>query len=31
MSVRSIVMITGLGTAFITDTWITKVVKTLYQ
>jgi len=31
MRVRSIVMITGLGTAFITDTWITKVVKTLYR
>jgi glycosyltransferase involved in cell wall biosynthesis len=31
MKVRSIVMITGLGTAFITDTWITKVVKTLYR
>ena len=24
-------MITGLGTAFITDSWITKVVKTLYK
>ena len=31
MKVRSIVMITGLGTAFITDNWITKVVKTLYR
>jgi len=31
MRVRSIVMITGLGTAFITDTWITKVVKALYR
>ena len=31
MNVRSIVMITGLGTAFITDTWITAVVKTLYR
>lgn len=29
--VKSIVMITGLGTAFITDTWITKVVKILYK
>lgn len=26
-----IVMITGLGTAFITDNWITKVVKSLYR
>ncbi len=31
MKIRSIVMITGLGTAFITDTWITKVVKVLYK
>jgi glycosyltransferase involved in cell wall biosynthesis len=31
MRIRSIVMITGLGTAFITDSWITKVVKTLYK
>ena len=31
MKVRSVVMITGLGTAFITDTWITKVVKNLYR
>ena len=28
---KSIVMITGLGTAFIADTWITKVVKVLYR
>ena len=27
----SIVMITGLGTAFITDNWITKIVKILYR
>ena len=31
VKVKSIVTITGLGTAFITDTWITKVVKTLYR
>ena len=31
MRIRSIVMITGLGTAFITDSWITKVVKILYK
>ena len=31
MKVRSIVMITGLGTAFISDTWITKVAKTHYR
>jgi len=30
-NVRSIVMITGLGTAFISDTWLTKVVKVLYK
>ena len=30
-NVRSIVMITGLGTAFIADTWLTKVVKALYR
>ena len=24
-------MITGLGTAFITDSWITKIVKILYK
>ena len=29
--IRSIVMITGLGTAFIETTWITKVVKSLYR
>jgi len=29
--IRSIVMITGLGTTFITDSWITKVVKILYK
>ena len=27
----SIVMVTGLGTAFISNNWITKVVKTLYR
>ena len=31
VKVKSIVTITGLGTAFITDTWITKVAKTLYR
>lgn len=31
MKVRSIVMITGLGTAFISDNWITRVVKALYK
>ena len=31
VKVRTIVMITGLGTAFIADTWITKIVKTLYR
>ena len=30
-NVSSIVMITGLGTAFIAETWITKVVKNLYR
>lgn len=29
--IPSIVMITGLGTAFISDNWITKVVKRLYR
>lgn len=29
--VRSIAMITGLGTAFIADNWVTKVVKKLYR
>ena len=29
--VKSIVMITGLGTAFITDTWLTKFVTALYK
>lgn len=29
--VKSIVMITGLGSAFISDNWITKVVKALYK
>jgi len=29
--VRSIAMITGLGTAFMADTWIMKVVKILYR
>lgn len=31
LKIQSIVMITGLGTAFITDNWITKVVKSLYR
>ena len=31
LNIRSIVMITGLGTAFITDNWITKIVKQLYR
>ena len=31
VKVRSIVMITGLGTAFIEDAWITKIVKALYR
>lgn len=31
LKVKSIVMITGLGTAFIADSWITKVVKILYK
>lgn len=29
--VRSIVMITGLGRAFIAESWVTKVVKKLYR
>ena len=31
LKIPVIVMITGLGTAFITDNWITKVVKSLYR
>ena len=31
LKIQSVVMITGLGTAFITDNWITKVVKQLYR
>jgi len=31
LRVPSIIMITGLGTAFITNNWITKVVKKLYR
>lgn len=31
MKVKSIVMITGLGTAFIKDNWLTKFVKALYR
>lgn len=31
LKIPAIAMITGLGTAFITETWITKVVKTLYR
>ena len=31
LKIQSIVMITGLGTAFITDNWITNVVKQLYR
>jgi len=31
VKVRTIVMITGLGTAFIADAWITKIVKALYR
>ena len=31
LKIKSIVMITGLGTAFITDNWITNVVKQLYR
>lgn len=31
MNVKSIVMITGLGTAFIKDNWLTKLVKALYR
>ena len=30
-SIKTIVMITGLGTAFIADNWITRVVKLLYR
>jgi glycosyltransferase involved in cell wall biosynthesis len=30
-NVQSIVMITGLGTTFISDSWVTKVVKALYR
>ena len=31
MRVPTIIMITGLGTSFISDNWITKVVKLLYR
>ena len=31
MKVKSIVMITGLGTAFIKDNWLTNFVKVLYK
>ena len=31
MNVKSIVMITGLGTAFIKDNWLTKLAKALYK
>lgn len=31
LRISSMAMITGLGTAFITDNWITKVVKRLYR
>lgn len=31
LRIPSIIMITGLGTAFITNNWITKVVKKLYR
>ena len=31
LRVRTIAMITGLGTVFITDNWVTKVVKMLYR
>ena len=31
VNVKSIVMITGLGTAFIAENWITKVAKALYK
>ena len=31
IKIKSIVMITGLGTAFIKDNWITKLVKVLYK
>lgn len=31
LKIPSIVMITGLGTTFITNNWITKVVKKLYR
>ena len=31
LRIPSIIMITGLGTAFISDNWITKVVKRLYR
>ena len=31
VKVKAIVMITGLGTAFISDNWITKVVKSMYR
>ena len=31
IKIKSIVMITGLGTAFIKNNWITKLVKVLYK
>ena len=31
LKIPSIVMITGLGTVFITDSWVTTVVKRLYR
>ena len=31
MNIRSIPMITGLGTVFILDNWVTKIVKSLYR
>lgn len=31
LSIRSISMITGLGTGFLLDNWVTKIVKVLYR
>ena len=31
LKIKSIVMITGLGTVFITENWLTKFVKILYK
>ena len=31
LNIKTIVMITGLGTAFIADNWITRLVKLLYK